>query len=114
MGYYTSYYMEVKGCKDEQCFSKLTKEMKKYDLFGYVFDEPSYDEGPVQYFSTFDMQKWYEHEEELTAISKLFPELTFRLSGNGEGYDDCWEKYFKNGESEYCEMTIPPPKHIKW
>lgn len=42
--------------------------------------------------------KWYEHEEDMVRLSKLFPNITFVLSGEGEEQPDAWQKKFIAGE----------------
>ena len=45
---------------------------------------------------------WYNHEEDMLAISKQFPELLFVLEGEGENNDDLWKQYFRNGKTLFC------------
>ena len=49
-------------------------------------------------------------------ISKLFPNVTFQLHGEGEERDDMWYEYFHDGISEecYCHITYDQPVTIKW
>lgn len=57
-----------------------------------------------------DSCKWYEHEKEVSAFSKIYPDVLFKLSGEGEESGDIWKKYFKNGKVQTCRvvMTFPP------
>lgn len=61
--------------------------------------------------------KWYDHEDDLCAFSKKFPEVIFELSGEGDEAGDVWKAYFQNGKMQRCqaEMIIPPfdPEKLK-
>jgi len=54
--------------------------------------------------------KWYEHEKEVSEFSKIYPDVVFELSGEGEESGDIWKKYFKNGKMQVCpvKMTFDP------
>jgi hypothetical protein len=54
--------------------------------------------------------KWYNHHEDMIALSKLYPNALFCLAGSGEESGDLWKAYYKNGKSQYCEviMTYEP------
>jgi hypothetical protein len=53
--------------------------------------------------------KWYDHEDHMRGISKQFPGLTFKLSGEGEDAGDIWVKYFRNGKMQSCKAVIEIP-----
>jgi len=65
-----------------------------------------------------DSMKWYEHEAEILAVSKAYPDHTFRLTGIGEQWPDAWVKFFRNGELTKVDLTtvIPesPPVGANW
>jgi hypothetical protein len=42
--------------------------------------------------------KWYDHELDMAVISKVFPDVLFELSGEGEDKYDLWKKYFRSGQ----------------
>jgi hypothetical protein len=50
--------------------------------------------------------KWYEHEEDMADISKLYPGVLFELEGEGESGTDIWKKYFENGKIQRCPAKI--------
>lgn len=53
-----------------------------------------------------DSCKWYRHEIDMKAFSTLFPNLIFRLTGEGEDPGDIWKKYFKDGKVQVCHAKI--------
>ena len=50
--------------------------------------------------------KWYDHEEDMKAISARFPTAVFVLDGFGEEHGDIWRKYFCNGKMQYSKGEI--------
>lgn len=50
--------------------------------------------------------KWYDHDEDMLALSKAFPNIVFVLTGEGEDRDDNWISYYKNGQIEVCHGRI--------
>lgn len=59
---------------------------------------------------------WYEHREDMEALSKAFPDITFCLHGEGDSREDVWDEYWLNGDCERCQavLEIPEPTRIKW
>lgn len=53
-----------------------------------------------------DSCKWYEHERDMREFSKKFPDVLFKLYGEGEEAGDIWRKYFKNGKMQSCHAQI--------
>ena len=56
--------------------------------------------------TSFDVIKWYDHYNEMRALSKYFPSLYFELEGFGEEYGDMWREYFHNGEAMHSDAKI--------
>lgn len=83
-----------------------------YALDNGIFNEEQH----TAQFDPTDAVRWSSHEEDMIAISKQLPDMTFRLSGEEEFGDERWEKYFKNGICEECyeERSIPKPQRIDW
>lgn len=122
MGYYTYYSMEARNIKDEEQYNAIIEEMKKMELYAFddhngVFDSSEYHETTHDAdFDSYDEFKWYDNEYDMVKLSKLFPNVTFKLHGDGEERGDMWNKYFHNGESEECGSHIiyDKPCFIEW
>ena len=61
---------------------------------------------PLAELIGFDVIKWYDHYDEMVALSKEFPSLYFELEGFGEYYEDMWREYFHNGEGMHSDARI--------
>ncbi len=48
--------------------------------------------------STGQDAKWYDYDVELKEFSQKFPDALLILEGDGEGNDDFWIAYFRNGK----------------
>lgn len=116
MGYYTKFELHAYNVETRD---PVSREME-YDLtyrleniaFGYVDREEFETWGPQSFDAwTGDTMKWYDHEADMTALSKEYPELLFVLEGVGEEFPDAWRKWFHNGtyEESYAEITYPKP-----
>ena len=53
---------------------------------------------------------WYEHQIIMARASRFWPEVTFTLEAEGEGEDDHWREYFRNGKVQAVvgRMDFPP------
>ena len=123
MGSYT-YNMEVKDIDGKGYDAYKIVEYMLYRLV--VFDEfyPFQDQLEdfiekyysemgkfcILSFDNTERTKWYTDDKEMLKLSKKFPDVLFKLHGEGEESDDIWERYFMNGKSQYCqaEIVIPP------
>lgn len=98
MGYYTDYEVSVK-CGDMD-----------FDLLGIrLSDITGYSEfnDDLNAYSI----KWYDHNKDMLAISKEFPDVVFKLHGEGEEQPDLWDKYYKNGKMQECVAVIVYPPY---
>ena len=94
MGYYTTYTLGATQGYDKQ----EEIEEKLQEISGYSIE-----------FGWNDSCKWYEHEKHMKELSKIYPETTFLLEGEGEESGDIWQKYFKNGKMQVCKAEIVFP-----
>lgn len=121
MGYYTRYDMSVyEGDYNSYDIVKFMAEKNKecdaYYAFEYdlknTLDDINDQSGAVYALSLEgdDECKWYEHEKEMRDLSKVFPDVVFKLHGEGEENGDIWDKYFMNGKMQYCpaQISLPP------
>lgn len=98
MGYYTAFDLKWDDAEvDDQVAEWI--ESTDYPMTAF---QPNGD--------TEDTCKWYDHEDDVSALSKLHPTVLFTLSGEGEESGDIWRKYFLNGKMEACKavITFPP------
>lgn len=96
MGYYTRYNLTATEWPEE-----LTNYLRSNEDDFYPIEE----DGTLK-----DSATWYNHEKYILELSKVFPEIRFTLSGEGEDNEDIWEKHFLNGKMQLCkaQITIPP------
>ena len=82
MGYYTRYTLtqESNPLSDEE----LALIIAGNEWTVYCMDSDGKSSG--------EETKWYEHEEDMKAISSAHPETIFKLHGEGEEAGDIWEK----------------------
>lgn len=95
MGYYTNYRLTIENGPEDEIWDFIEKDD---ELRYYLHKEYA------------DSSKWYEHDEDMAALSKTFPDAVFHLRGEGEESGDIWEKHYKNGKVQVCraEIVIPP------
>jgi hypothetical protein len=53
--------------------------------------------------------KWYDYEKDMIAFSKMFPKVTFILTGEGEESGDLWKAKFKNGRVSTVKAILTYP-----
>lgn len=68
----------------------IKKYLEQHGL-DYYFDERS---------------KWYDWQDNMRALSKQFPFVTFHLHGEGEENGDIWDAHFRNGKMQLCKAQI--------
>lgn len=102
MGYYTRYKLET---SPESALEKVMESVTEEVRYALGYDG-----------SSGNSTKWHDHEEEMAGISERFPDVTFKLHGEGEQSADIWVKYFRNGKSQTCkaEIVIPPMREDAW
>jgi len=109
MGYYTNFKLEFEvvdstgfpdtGALEEKISALLDK------VTGYQWD------GGLELADA----KWYNHDEDMTKISKSLPKILFTLEGDGEEHGDQWVTYYQNGKKQHVRavVTFPPFDPIK-
>ena len=105
MGYYTTFELEIHEKPEDFDVDKLDlfmmKQKRKDNDFMYPFScvdgEFEDDHGAT---------KWYQCDKELPILSKAFPEVVFKLSGEGEESGDIWTTYYKGGKSQSAKVVI--------
>ena len=65
--------------------------------------------------STSDSCKWYEHMEDLAAMSLAIPHVLFHLKGEGEEAGDIWDAFALDGKTQkhaakVVRVESPDPK----
>ena len=123
MGYYTRYSMEIQDIDNKGYDSyKIAKYMLdkqeesdrfyafEYELKDFVENEDteSRTRCELSLYSD-DEYKWYDNEDDMLLLSKEFPDVLFKLHGEGEDKEDIWDKYFMNGKMQYCPAEIIYP-----
>lgn len=93
MGYYTNHSLVVlKGDAELEIDEvKGLQEVLNEEIPEYAFD---------------DGCKWYDHNEDMLRVSKRFPDLLFKLHGEGEESGDFWNTYYKDGKMQHCPVKI--------
>lgn len=94
MGYLTCYdILLLEG--DENEFQNFLEDL------AFMSGYPSLVDGCA------DDVKWYDWEKDAYNLSKKYPNIYFRIDGNGEELDDNWRYYCCNGKFKYVEQNWP-------
>lgn len=103
MGYYTFFKLELLNATEKQeaeIATSLATAVRGVNIeYKYVYEV--FD----------DSYKWYEYEEDMLELSKKYPDIGFRLWGEGEEWDDKWVLYARDGSvvKEYATITYADP-----
>ena len=92
MGYNTCYSLEVRTADNSAAhpnYRAIIKQLRDENEDA----ECSLDEEG----GTLSDARWYDNDADLREFSKKFPDALLVLNGDGEGSDDFWIAYFKNG-----------------
>ena len=117
MGYATSFTLFAHSVSDPKIADRIKEALHSCSVISYALDENyEFIEDGVE-FSSYNPVNWFDHEEDMRAISKEFPDIHFELHGEGELNDDIWTQHFLGGKSQFCraEIIIPPfdPKKLE-
>lgn len=118
MGYCTEFEFKIKTPMTRERAEQIVKRLNGiiepiFDVFElYVNDKISIsEERDVWSADAYDRMKWYDWNEHMTILAKEFPDVEFRLEGNGEDKGDWWIALFK-GERKQIKYCSPPSD--KW
>lgn len=98
MGYYTQF--ELKVCD----YQKLSQQER--DSICDVIEEFGLDLDGCVEDGWYGDNKWYDHDDDMIAMSKRFPKVVFQLYGNGEDSDDVWMNYYYCGKVQYDALRV--------
>lgn len=110
MGYYTNYKLELIG---ENGFFLLAatkaaeKAIESLDGSEFLGTEIPVCNGIYWYGKFFDVSAG---EEEIVSLSRLYPDVLFQVTGDGEDSDDFWREYIQDGKTNWVkgEITYEP------
>lgn len=111
MGYYTDFKI-VLGNVEQENKEQIIEGLKKYcpdlvSMLKYEFRENLEYDDIVTENGEFINGKWYNHKEEITELSKHFPNLNITIHGHGEEIGDEWILYVKAGKREKHHVEFP-------
>lgn len=114
MGYYSNFYGYVRSLK---IFSVREFKERIEKISGYHIDfdnDGAYNEletimDKELNFEVFEI-KWYNYKDDLTVLSKLYPDMEIFVTRYGENNTDMEELYIKNGVVETRELQVIPPE----
>jgi len=92
MGYYTNYEITADKVLPDDFEDKFE------EITDYTFSDGEF------------MVKWYDYKENMKEISKIYPDISFTVEGEGEESGDIWRHYFKNGEDYRVEPEVIWPE----
>lgn len=109
MGYYTQFQVTWDKHENETIDRAIEKKFNKItgideELFGCDYDV--LDTGN-EYTVTFNA-KWYDWKKDMNELSRAYPDMIFRVSGDGEESEDLWKSIWKDGCYEIQYAVIPP------
>lgn len=102
MGYYTNFSLDFEPEEPE-----LVEYLEEAADQNYFQDANFFH----AWTRNLEPTKWYSYEDDLKSLSKKFPNVLFKLYGNGEEDDDIWVAYAKDGvfETHRPIIVYPPP-----
>jgi len=98
MGYYTQYHIAIDRKNGQVDYDKINEDLQKISTYSSLnIDEDT------------DSIKWYDHDDNMIELSRLHPNVLFRVDGVGEEKGDVWRSYYCNGETESAQATLTFP-----
>lgn len=115
MGYYTYYTLNMKSTDNTPIdYEAINRAF--IHIYDGVFENSTLEDKWVKetiksynfinsyYFE--ESQKWYEFNEDMLKLSKMFPNVAFCLCGEGEDRDDNWRTVYINGSASSSHGKI--------
>lgn len=110
MGYYTSYTLEFRVVTEDimkaQCSHDIPDGARFCPECGLMVKTSDSSELVLRHIKTnrqlqYGLEqgavKWHEHDRDMFALSREFPNVLFVLTGFGEEPGDIWRKYYLDG-----------------
>lgn len=118
MGYYTNFSIEIRKAitraEAKEIIFEINRavnsrlENEKDGIFVLMDDGRIEDnETAIWEVDGYDEMKWYDWREDMNDIAQKYPDIEFRLEGNGEDKDDWWVALFK-GDKFQIKYCVPP------
>ena len=85
MGYYTTYSLTLEEGPREQ-FKKMLEDI-----------DAMMGENEMSSFESINA-KWYSYETDIKQLSLKYPDIIFRVNGDGEDSDDLWQDFWHAGK----------------
>lgn len=115
MGYYTNFELTIhEGVADLLAVRDALDKVMDYDHSESPFDiedEDIHGGGTIGKIISGDSMKWYDHDTECAIMSQSFPNVVFKLHGDGEESGDMWDAYYKNGKCQICRAKFVYPQY---
>ena len=112
MGYCTDFKLTIiepitgdEVCPESEVYGEIKKAF--LEIFG---EEDTRDHTYFDELVEYDCNwKWYDWEEDMKALAKLFPDIYFTLEGEGEDREDWWIAEFFGNRSCVRRAEILQP-----
>ena len=109
MGYYTMFTLNAQDASRDKNGKLVLGELPliiREDLDAEVDKMGVFEDGNCVDGWYCSEAKWYDHDEDMIALSHRFPDVLFTLYGDGEESDDMWYTYYLNGMSQDAPAQI--------
>lgn len=112
MGYYTYHELEVVSEVGESKIREIEQYIVDNELDWQLnkFNGRERLKFAVNEYGDSDLaeepRKWYESTEDMAKMTLAFPNILFKMHGEGEETGDLWDCYCKNGKHQYCPAIV--------
>ena len=113
MGYYTKFELHAIDIDTQAPITQLEEQVMAKKLWLMFGGRDTFSPTGFDHVIGDCEVKWYDHEDDMIALSKEYPNVVFILDGVGEEFPDAWRKWFHNGkfEASYAEVVYPKPSN---